>query len=156
MRRVATQKGFSILEVLLAGAIFVVFSWGVIEVLLLGLTFDRYSQEMTLATAYATEGLEAVRAIRKSGFDHLQVTESSGIIAEDGTLRLGGEENRFDDKYVRTIAVRTVERGDDGSIVVSGGTVDEDTMRVTVTVTWSRGVDPNEPIVLETYLTRWQ
>jgi len=49
-------RGFSTLEILLAGAVFSVFSWGVIETTLGVLEMDRLGQETTVATEYAVEG----------------------------------------------------------------------------------------------------
>jgi hypothetical protein len=43
-------RGFSTLEILLAGAVFSVFSWGVIEVVLTSLGTTRLEQETVMAT----------------------------------------------------------------------------------------------------------
>ncbi|MEI8097078.1 MAG: prepilin-type N-terminal cleavage/methylation domain-containing protein, partial [Candidatus Moraniibacteriota bacterium] len=57
-------RGFSLIELLFAGALFAVFATGVVEVLLFGLETDRLGEETTIATEYASQGLEAVRSIK--------------------------------------------------------------------------------------------
>ena len=147
-------KGFSTLEILLAGAIFSVFAWGVIEVVLTGLQTDRLGQETTLATEYAVAGLEALRAIKEESFDALVPTEATGLGREDGFFVLEGNNNTFDGKYTRTITLETAERDEDGNIV-SSGSGDTDTVHAIVTVAWQVTPTRNDSVVLETYFTRW-
>ncbi len=148
-------RGFSTLEILLAGAVFSVFSWGVVEVVLTSLGTTRLEQETVMATNYATEGLEAMRALKESQFDALTITEATGLGSEDGFFVLEGTSDTQDDKYVRTIAIEAVER-DDASTIASSGTVDPDTVHVIVTVTWAVTPSRENTVVLETYFTRWQ
>lgn len=151
----AMTKGFSTLEILLAGAIFSLFAWGVIEVVLSGLQTDRLGRETTVATDYAAAGLEAIRAIKEENFDALVPTEATGIGSQDGFFVLEGSDNTFDGKYVRTIAIDTVERDGDGNIVGSDGSTDTDTIHVVVTVAWQVTPTRNDSVILETYFTRW-
>lgn len=149
------SKGFSLVEMLLAGAIFAIFAWGVVEVLLTGLTLSRQGQETTIAKGFATAGIEAVRTIKTENFEALEVTESTGIERQDGTWIFADSEDTLG-KYTRRIAISEVQRDEDGNIVTSDGVVDEDIRKVTVTVTWDfTSVRPNT-LVLDTYLTRWQ
>lgn len=148
-------RGFSTLEILLAGAVFSVFSWGVIETTLGVLEMDRLGQETTVATEYAVEGLEAVRAIKEENFDALVPTNATGIAEQDGFLVFDGTENVFDGTYTRTIVIETGKRDENGNITESDGTEDSDTMRVRVTVAWQLSPTRNDSVVLETYFTRW-
>lgn len=147
-------KGFSLIELLLAGAVFAVFAWGTVEVLLFGLENDRLGEETGIASAYATEGIEAVRSIRARDFDLLETTDATGIDREDGEWVLSGTDDT-NGKYVRTIAIAEVNRDGDGDIVGSGGDADPDTRKVTTTVTWNVTPSRENSVILETYLTRW-
>ena len=73
------RKGFSIIELMLSGALFAVFAWGVVETLLLGLATDRLAEETTIATGYASEAIEAIRSIQAKSFDDLVVTDATGL-----------------------------------------------------------------------------
>lgn len=150
------QKGFSIVEVLLAGAVFVVFAYGVVEVLLTGLQVSRLDEEMTIATGYATEGMEAVRFIAEQNFDALEIVEATGLEKEDGAWIFRGSENSMDGKFTRVIRIDPVARDSGGYITNSDGTEDQDTVRVTVTVSWKMSPTRDDSVVFETYYTRWK
>lgn len=147
--------GFSLIELMLAGALFTVFASGVVEVLLFGLETNRLGEETTIATEYASAGLEAVRSLSAKSFDDLTLTAATGVDRSSGAWVLSGSENT-NGKYVRVITVTEVRRDGAGAIDEQGGSVDPDTKKVTVTVSWS--VTPTRPdaVVLETYLTRFK
>lgn len=149
------KKGFSIIELILAGAVFTVFSWGVIEVLLSGLVSDRLNQETTIAAEYAAAGMEAVRAIKAESFDALATTSGTGVTKQDGFFVFDGESNVLDGKYTRTIVIVAGKRDGDGNISEGDGDDDVDTVRVTVTVAWQASPTRPGSVVLETYLTRY-
>lgn len=149
------QKGFSVIEVLLAAGLFVVFSIGVVVALLQGLNMNRLGQEETIATQYATEGVEAARSIRNRSYASLVETPGTGIDRVGGVWDFSGENNVLDGKYTRTIVIAEVQRDGDGNVVESGGTIDPDTKKVTVTVSWQAAAQQNS-VVLTTYLTDWK
>lgn len=147
------KKGFSLVEILLAGSIFVVFAWGAVEVLLTSLTLNRLSEETTQAKEYATAGIEAVYSIKAHDFTSLQPMESTGIEREGENWIFSGEENTFD-KYTRQMSITEVSRDEDGNIVESGGNIDTETYKVSVTVTWDFTSSRTNSVVLDTYLTQ--
>ncbi len=149
------QKGFSLIELLLAGAIFSVSAWGMAEVLMSALTTDRLSEETAIASLYAEEGIEAVRSIRAGSFDALVETGSSGVAVSGDHWEFAGSEDTYG-KYRRVIGVAEVRRDASGNIVESGGDADPDTRKVTATVTWNVTSSREDSVVLETYLTRWK
>ena len=149
------QRGFSLIELLLAGALFSVAAWGMAEVLMSALAANRLSEETAIAALYAEEGVEAVRSIRAQSFDALVDTESSGVAVSGDTWEFAGSEDTHG-KYRRIIAVSEVRRDGGGAIVESGGDVDVDTRKVTVTVLWDVTPTRQNSVILETYLTRWQ
>ncbi len=148
------RKGFSIIELMLSGALFAVFAWGVVETLLLGFATDRLAEETTIATGYASEAIEAVRSIQAKNFDDLIVTDATGLARNGNDWEFSGEEDTFG-KYTRVIGVAETNRDGDGNIAESGD-ADPDTRLVTVTVTWNVVPSRENSIVLNTYLTRWR
>jgi type II secretory pathway pseudopilin PulG len=152
--RQKTRKGFSLIELLLAGAIFSLSAWGMAEVIMSGLATDRLSEETTIASGYAEEGLEAVRSIRAKSFDALEASSASGLTNDGGEWAFSGSEDSYG-KYRRTIAVNEIKRDGDGAIVENGGDVDPDTRLVTATVIWEVGPTRENSVVFETYLTRY-
>lgn len=143
------------IELLLAGAVFAVFATATVEVLFFGLEADRLGEETTIATEYASEGMEALRSIKAKSFDNLSVTSATGLARVSGDWILSGTDNTFG-KYTRVIAIEEVRRGDDGNIDENGGTTDSDTKKVTVTVAWNVTPTRANSVVFNTFLTRWK
>lgn len=152
-RMMIKQKGFSLIELLLAGALFSVSAWGMAEVLMSALAADRLAEETAIASLYAEEGIEALRSIRAKDFDALGMTEASGLAVSSGDWELSGSEDTRG-KYQRIISVSEVNRDGSGDIVENGGDPDHDTRKVAATVLWDVTPSRQDSIVLETYLTR--
>src|SRR5258708_5508033 len=71
--------GFSVVEVILAAAIFLIFSSGSIAVVLQGFDANRTGAEVTIANQYAAEGIEAVRSIRDQSYTNIITPMTTGI-----------------------------------------------------------------------------
>lgn len=150
------QKGFSLVEIILAVAVFFIFTSSAVAIVLQGLDANRLGKEQVIATEYAVEGLEAVRSIKNQSFSALIASTSAGIARSlAGTWIFSGTSNTFD-KYTRVLTISTVQRDVSGNIVASGGTVDSNTMKITSTVSWSFNGVRNESVILSTYLTNWR
>src|SRR3989344_163232 len=122
------MKGFSVIEVILAAALFMIFVSGISTVVITGLVGNRLGEEQTVAAEYAVEGLEAAKSIRNQDFTFLVNTSGTGITITGGVWTFSGTNNTFG-KYLRTISVEDVFRDGSGNIVSSGGTVDADTKK---------------------------
>src|SRR5258708_3473724 len=131
------QSGFSVIEVMLASALFVIFSTGIVSVVLQGFDANRLGSEETIANQYASEGLEAVRSIKNQGFTKLVNSGGTGVIRNASNVwAFGGGSNAFA-KYLRVITIADAQRDSSGNIVASGGTIDPNIKKVTSTVTWN-------------------
>lgn len=151
-----SQKGFSVIEIILAAAIFLIFSGGTIFVILQGYSSNQLGEEETIANQYASEGLEAVRSIKNQSFTNLLATTSAGLTRSGSNVwTFNGLSNVFG-KYTRSISVSAVQRDGSGNIVASGGSADPDTKKVSSTVSWNAGPTRNNSISLITYLTNWK
>lgn len=150
------QHGFSVIELILTSAIFLIFSGGIIFVVLHGFDLNRLSEEETIANQYASEGIEAVRSIKNQNFSSLANAASTGIIRNGSNVWAFSGTNNINGKYTRTLAIASVNRDGSGNIVSSGGTTDPDTKKVTSTVSWNAGPTRNNSVILTTYLTNWR
>src|SRR5258708_40223565 len=62
------KKGFSMIEVILGVAIFVIFSSGAIVAVISGINNNRLGAEVIIANQFNAEGIEAVRPIKNQSF----------------------------------------------------------------------------------------
>jgi type II secretory pathway pseudopilin PulG len=150
------EKGFSVVEIILATAIFIIFSSGAIFVILQGFEANRLSEEEMVANQYASEGLEAARSIKNLAYSNLSNSTGTGLTRTGANVwGFSGASNAFG-KYTRVLTVSDVQRDGSGNIVASGGNVDSNTKKVTSTVSWNASPTRNNSVILSTYLTNWE
>lgn len=150
------QKGFSVVEVILAAALFMILATGSVAVILQGLDSNRLGEEQTVATQYASEGIEATRSIKNQNFASLVNSAGTGISRVGTVWTFSGSNNTLSSKYIRVLTVSDVQRDGSGNIVASGGTLDPLTKKVTSTVSWNFTPTRSNSVVLNTYLTNWK
>ncbi len=140
-RHRSARAGFTLLEIIIAVALFLVFSSAVVLLCLQSLSIERQSVDYLKAVSFATEGREAVRFMRKSGYALLG-TVTDGGVANDGYggLRFDGSPNFFD-HFERRITV-----------------IDESEYkkRVEVVVFWPTGAERTHSVTLVDYYYDWQ
>lgn len=145
----SSVRGFSLLEVVFASALFLIVASALVMLVLQGLAVETQSQEYQSAVAYAEEGRDAVRMLRKAGFEALGTVNSGGISADGyGGLRFDGSPN-FAGPFERRITVEDIPRFD-------GAGNDGSTKRVTVTVVWPAGSETPRTVTLTDYLVYWE
>ena len=148
------RSGQSILEVILASAIFIIIAVQLIGILLQSFQTAGIGNDETAATQYAAEGLDAVRDIRNQSFALLATTTGKGVATSTAGWIFSGTSTTFG-KFTRAIIVSSTFRNASGSIVASGGTLDPNTERIISTVSWLRASN-NESVTLSSYLTNWR
>ena len=146
------KKAFSLMEIVLATALFAIFSFGVVTIVISGLRSNQIANEQAVANQYASEGIEAVRSIKKQSFSSLANTAATGLVQQGGLWAFSGANNVFD-KYTRAISVEPVYRDAAGNIVSSGGTLDPNIKKVTSTVNWTVSGNKQDSAVFSTYLS---
>lgn len=157
--RFINQSGFSVVEIILASALFLIFSGAAITVVLQGFDLNRTSTETIVANEFAIEGIEAVRSISNQSYSNLVATAGTGLTRSvSNTWAFSGANNVFgpNNMYTRVITISAVSRDANGNIVSSGGTVDANTMKVTSTVTWNHSPTRVDKVTQTTYLTNWR
>lgn len=150
------QRGLSVIEVIIASALFLIFSGGVVGVVLQGFDANRLGEEETVANQFAAEGIEAARSIKDQAFSNLVNSAGTGITRSGANVwALSGANNTFG-KYTRVLTIGDVQRDSNGNIVTSGGTVDPLSKKITSTVSWNVSPTRNDSVVLTTYLSDWR
>lgn len=155
------EAGFSVLEVILAAAIFVTFATAAVVVVISGIDNNRLGGEMTVANQFNTEGMEAVRSIKNQSwttFANQAGAGNTGVSNASGTWAFNGlSDNTLpsDTRFKRAINIANVQRDVSGNIVASG-TNDPDTKKVTATTTWNFTSARPEEVTFTEYFTNWE
>ena len=154
----SNKQGFGLVETIVAMGIFIMLVSGGAGFVLQSLRVNRLSGNVTDATLYAAEGIEAARSIKYQGwttpFLATTCTSSCGVSSSGGFWAWNGT-NNTKPPYTRVITVTDVSRDGSGNVVASGGTNDANTKKITSTVNWNFIAARPETITLITYLTNW-
>jgi hypothetical protein len=98
-----TESGFSVVEIILASAIFMIFSSGAIFVVLQSFDANRLGAEEATAAQLASEGIEAVRSIRNQSFANLVNSTGTGVTRNASGVWIFSGTNNTVNKYTRVI-----------------------------------------------------
>ena len=132
--------GFSLIEVIIAIAIFAIISAGTITGFIPILISNRQSSEIQIANNLAQEGIEAARSIRNRDFNLLTVG-AKGIGVSSGLWAFNGSSD-VTDKYTRQISIT--------------GTTNPDSFIINSLVTWKFLGNETKSFSQTTTLTNWQ
>ena len=149
------NKGQSLLEVIVALAIFALISATMVSLSTGGFVSMNVGGEQTEAQALAGEGVEAVRAIRDRAWNELTFTTSS-VATSTGQWIFSGENTTAQlDNYFRTISFDSVCRDVSNNIVACPGLyTDAQTKKVTSQIDWPV-MNTTNTVKQVTYLTNW-
>jgi len=92
------------------------------------------------ATAIAREAGEAVRIVRDAGWSNVATNGTYHPVISGGTWTLASGSATLSG-YTRSVVIADVSRDPAGNIVHSGGTVDQSTKKITVTVSWGTPIE---------------
>ena len=134
-----TSHAMSVVEVLLALALFSLVVMAITGALIYGRESAQTSGMRARAVFLAEEGLEATRNIRDNAFANL--TDGNHGVAKTTQWDFSGSGDTTESFFSR---------------VVNVATVDANTKNITSTVTWQENVQRAGSVVLNTYLTYWQ
>lgn len=148
------NKGFSLVEIILAIAIFSIIIMTGVNGFIPVLNQNRQSTEILKANRLAEEGLEAVRSIRNRNFS-LITAGTKGVGISSNLWDFNGSSD-ITDKYTRQIIISPAYRDVGGSLVSSGGVGDSDTWIVKSQVNWNFSLGDAKQFSLETVLTNWK
>lgn len=149
------RRGFSVVEVLLAVALFGLLVTGLVGTYIYGEQAAASGGERARATFLADEGLQAVRNIRDYAWNTLMFTQT-GLNAGTYWGFLGEGTSDTVDEFTRTITFSPVCRDSGGDIATCpAARTDANTKQVTSAVSWMNGTQGTSTVSLVTYLTNW-
>ncbi len=148
------KNGFSLVEIIVAVALFAVITRGGIIGMIAPLSSNRSSGEISKATQLAQEGLEAVRSIRDLDFTSL-VGGTKGVGVSSSVWAFVGTSD-VTDKFTRIINITNASRDAGGTLVASGGTTDPDTFVVKTDVNWNYSTGDTRNVSMLTLLSNWR
>ena len=145
--------GASVIEVIVAISIFVIFASGSVVAVLGSILSSNLGGDESTAAFYAKEGISAVESIRNRSWNEL-TDGTYGLSNLGGEWSLNGASEVLG-KYTRTITIDSIQRDTEGNIV-SLGSLDPNTKSVLSEVTWN--VTSTRPVTVSlfTYVTNWQ
>jgi Tfp pilus assembly protein PilV len=136
------NNGFSVVEVILAAALFALIATSLVSILIYGEQSSVLAGERARANFLAEEGLEAVRNIRDAGFSGLPADGNYGLQVSGGQWAfLGLNTSDTTGIFTRQINISTV---------------DANRKTITSTVNWQQTPQRTGSVVLTTRLTYWQ
>lgn len=135
---VIKENGFSLVEVILAGSIFVMMATVLVGAIIYGQESTILSGKRAQAVFLAEEGLEAVRNIRDDDFNDLP-DGVYGLQIVGGRWNIAGTSD--------TVGIFTRQ--------ITINTVNNQTKKITSTVTWQQNLPRPGSVSFETYLTYW-
>lgn len=137
------EKGQSLIELLIAIAIFVIVVSSFAFFLLDSYAGGRLAEEITVADFLAEEGMEAVRSIRDDSWDSL-IAGDHGLAISANTWILQGSQEDLSDQFNKGLRKITIED------------IDSERKKITSRITWEFTPDRAQEVCLVTYLTNWQ
>jgi len=150
MRKCAGQ---SLVEVLLALALFVIVVAGTSILLSRYLETQQRAQTLDRVRIIAEESAEAVTSIALNDWTAL-LDGTYGLSSLTGHWTFAADPNVLDNTFTRSLEISPVNRDENCAIVESGGTPDPDTKRLDVTVSWQQLGSVMQQTAFQ-YLTRW-
>lgn len=134
------KKGFSLLELVLAIAIFSLGAVSLATLLIDSNISTKLSIERTEALLYAKEGVGAVRTIRDADWDSV-IEGEYGLEYTDGSWAFSEEPDLIDSKYTRTVTIEDSATS---------------TKNVSVNVSWEPNSSRVSSTTIDTIITDWQ
>jgi len=154
--RFSKQSGQSVIEVIVALGIFLIIAVSSAIAVIGSLSTTRLAKEESKAANLASEGMEATESIRNQ--EWLNLTNGShGLSYSGGTWVFSGtSDTDASGRFTRVITIEDVYRDSGGEIVTSGGSLDDDTKKVTSAITWNFTPTRTNVVDMTAYITNWQ
>lgn len=156
MNKQIYKKGFTLVEIVVGVAICLIVLIGLMNAFTITLKLSLANTSKIQASFLEEEGLEAARILRDNGW-----TANIATLTPDTTYYLAYNNNTWqttstnsyiDSFFERKIVTSNVNRDSNQNIVSSGGTLDPNIRKITISVSWlSGGATTTKSI--STYLT---
>jgi type II secretory pathway pseudopilin PulG len=149
------SKGHTILEVVVAVALFGIMASGLAPLALSAYSRQRSAREQSEGTLLAVQALEAIHSIGRRNF--LELTNGNhGLSTLGGKYVLSGTSDTVG-SFTRTIIISTAERDVNGILTDSAsGTPDTHVKKVMAQLTWpTAGGSRTASLTISTYIAAW-
>lgn len=150
------QRGFGLIEILVGSAILTTALWGISAYYQSSIQVSRTTAQIVQASYLLEEGIEAARFFRDTGWANVGAPAdgTTYFLTFNGTsfATSTADTGFVDGVFERTLMFNDVYRDINDDITSSGGTLDPNTKKVTVTVGfWDRTATTTS--TLSTYFT---
>jgi len=153
-KKIAAEHGMSLVEVVVAAALCVSTVLGIVGAFVFAVREAHENTSRVQAAYLLEEGIEAVRVTRDIGWATHIASKSAGTqyyLAFDGSTWEATSTATTTGNFTRTVVFDTVYR-DAGDNIAPSGSIDANTRKVTVYVSWPRGAGTSTR-TLTTYFT---
>ncbi|MFC1595127.1 hypothetical protein ACFL3E_01720 [Patescibacteria group bacterium] len=156
-QRKTDKSGQSILEVIVAMAIFGLIAASMMSMALGGFVGLEQGGDQTEAEALAQEGIEAVRGIRDDAWNRIIYSTSSIAIGGNEWVFSGEGTTEQIGQYTRVISFADVCRdGSDNITTCPGIYTDAHSKKIAATVTWDTRNNVSNTVQRVAYITNWE
>lgn len=149
------KKGFVLIEILLAVAMFSIIAGVFISLMIDTYRINQRTRDLTQATILAEEGMEAVRSIRDINFAELVITASPArsrcLVIENNRWILVTKKNSRG-----TAIIDCKEKIGNFERQVYSTNINANSRRITILVTWTSVNGLKKEIRLYSLLTNWR
>jgi hypothetical protein len=147
------EDGQTVVEVLVAVAIFAALSTSAVFLILGSFESVRYGGDAEVASAFAQEGIDAARSVINQGWGELPVGGPYGLSSATGYWQISGSGDA-EGKFSRAVTVGQVYRDGSGNIAPAG-TLDPRTKKIVAQVTWETVAGRSNLLNLISYFSLW-
>ena len=155
--RTHDTRGFGVIEIVIGVAILSIALFGLLAASQNFVLLSRRTNDLVQANFLLSEGVESIRVMRDSGWTaYIAPLTVGGTYSPyfDGSTWVSTTTPQIvDGRFERTFVVSAVERNTSDDIVASGGTVDPDTKKFTVQVSWHSDARGTTTLSFPTYFT---
>lgn len=158
-KEIILNEGMSIIEVVIAMAVFFLFSASAVSLILGSHDFSRKSEDLLGASVIAQDGIERAQAVFKKEWNKGVYARSAIATSSESWIFSGEGTSEQIGRFSRVIDYFPVYRNQTGDIVVMDeldSYLDIYSKKVVVTISWnSSNNNIEQNLTRETYITNW-
>lgn len=137
------QNGFSLIEIIIASSIMLLIVVSVFSSYAVAISSSTKNTAYLQSAFLAEEGVEALKNMRDWSFSSNIASLTNGSLYylewQNNHWQATTTGALIDSKFDRTFSLQSVSRDGSHDVVTSGGTVDSNTKKVTVNISWREG-----------------
>jgi hypothetical protein len=135
------KRGYSVIEVLLAGSILALAVSGIVSAILIAQKNNQSTVSQNQAISMAKEGIEALRSIRDRSYTDLVNVNSGALRFVNGEWTINQNPNATDDQLSNPLRTRRIKIEKDPDLNLASDAEGKVAKKVTVTITYQLNLD---------------